>query len=177
MVLGKFVFSAWLFCSCVLFFVRDSLMVAWPDYVRSATEARRGMVRYLSNYFGCPCVHRVRRLGFVCMWAQDPGTQAAHRSRGLTCAGKRGMFRVPGGHPWTSCLTRSWRRLLHILHHTAKPSHRPERRRSPNTIRRKRKRCLLNSCTRSFRAFLILPTSLRWRPRLSVKSPSYGTAT
>ena len=142
-----------------------------------ATEARRGMVRYLSNYFGCPCVHRVRRLGFVCMWAQDPGTQAAHRSRGLTCTGKRGMFRVPGGHPWTSCLTRSWRRLLHILHHTAKPSHRPERRRSPNTIRRKRKRCLLNSCTRSFRAFLILPTSLRWRPRLSVKSPSYGTAT
>ena len=34
MVLGKFVFSAWLFCSCVLFFVLDSRMVAWQDYVR-----------------------------------------------------------------------------------------------------------------------------------------------
>ena len=80
------------------------------------------------------------------------------------------------GHPWTSCLTRSWRRLHHILHHTAKPSHSTERMKSPNTISQKRKRCLLNGCKRSFRACLILSTSLRWRPRLSVKAPFQRTA-
>ena len=120
-------------------FVLDSRMVAWQDYVRLRGKSmpRSGS---LSNYTRCPRVHRVRRLGFVCTCAPLLGTQAAHRSRGLTCTGKHGMFRVPGGHPWTSCLTRSWRRLLHILHHTAKLSHRPERRRSPNTVGRKSKR-------------------------------------
>ena len=178
MVLGKFVFSAWLFCSCVLFFVLDSRMVAWQDYVRlrDRSTSRNGSLSIqLLRVSMCAsrssarfCLHLVTgpwHTGSSSVSGADLRGQARH----VPSTRRASLDILP--HSELAALAPHLASYGKAVAPPGKEAIAEHRLVKKKTLPLKYLYTVVSSVS-DFAHFVVF-----YRPRLSVKSPSYGTAT